>query len=73
MVKVFYGLVFAVVSYGMYEIKIRADERLTQEKAMATAFYHKHNCRPLGYVANKYNPIRTYQCDNGVFIWDHMK
>lgn len=38
-----------------------------------SAFYGKYHCKPEGYVATRYEPERTYKCDNGTFIARDMK
>lgn len=48
--------------------KIQAERQNTID-----TFYVVHNCRPHDYVATKHNPIRTYKCDNGIFIAEDMK
>ncbi len=35
-------------------------------------FYAKHNCKPGAYIPTKYEPVRSYNCDNGVFITRDM-
>lgn len=36
-------------------------------------FAMRHLCEPADYVAGPHGPIRTYKCNNGVFIADDMK
>lgn len=59
------------IAYG-FAIVNTIDENERRQQEIDT-FYQKHNCKPFGYVATKYDPVRTYVCDNGVFIARDMK
>jgi hypothetical protein len=43
-----------------------------QDALDAVKFYRYHECQPLGYVGGRLHPVRTHQCNNGVFIYDDM-
>lgn len=51
-------------------------EQIAKEAARQVeidTFYQVNHCRPEGYVSGKYHPVRTYRCDNGLFIAEDMK
>lgn len=37
------------------------------------AFYQRNACVPNGYIASRGDPVRTYRCNGGVFIWRDMQ
>lgn len=49
------------------------DSKAAKRQEAINTFYVTHNCRPEGYVATRYEPMRTYCCDNGIFVASDMK
>jgi hypothetical protein len=60
---------FAGVIYGLNMNAVRAAE----QKERIQAFSAKFHCQPEGYVATRNEPVRTYRCDNGLFVANDMK
>lgn len=74
---IFYSVLFSLIaSFFGWMVFVAKPERDAQEalrQQQVNTFYAAHNCRPHDYVASKYSPVRTYQCDNGIFITSDMK
>jgi hypothetical protein len=71
-----WAMVVTLAIAGWYLHSVRGPE-LEQERAVrqeqVSTFYRTHNCRPEGYVATRYEPLRTYRCDNGVYLAQDMR
>ncbi len=55
-----------------YSVAVSPRLELERQNQINT-FYAVHNCKPEGYVATKDNPVRTYRCDNGLYVAEDMK
>lgn len=77
--KIFVGVVtvfllfIASVTVVIYNAREEHTQQEDQRQKEVNAFYLLHKCKPLNYVSSKYGPVRTYQCDNGVYITADMK
>lgn len=65
-------IIYGWMIYDKIVEQPRRDEARQQE---LDDFYVNHKCRPEGYIASRSSvrPIRTYRCDNGLFIAEDMK
>lgn len=69
---VMWVIIITLFGSSVYLYKTTAEDR-RQSQVTFDEFYVKHNCKGFGYVATKHDPVRTYQCDNGIFIARDMK
>lgn len=77
--KHWWELVVMIVAVGglfgyiIYDSAVNMPIRRAVRQQQIDTFYVNHHCRPEGYVATKYEPIRTYRCDSGLYIAADMK
>jgi hypothetical protein len=64
--------IIAFAANAIYMLRVNA-VRAEEKTQRVSTFYQEHNCRPEGYVATRNEPVRTYRCDNGLFIAEDMK
>ncbi len=73
--KVGWGVVLVLVFVAAYMTLVARPKELDRQAARQdeiNTFAQRYNCKPDSYVPTKNYPIRTYKCDNGIYVASDM-